>query len=168
MKLYFLAASFFLLVGCGSTAPDETDLGASCTSTSACGPGLSCYAKGDEPSLCTRDCVPGASCGAGFVCSDTDLGTIGDASNVHKSVCVHTCSNAGRGDCGGVWVCNVGKGGNRLCTGGADALAASVRGRPRTRQQRVDRVRRVILHATEDVREVIERVDPTGFAGGHE
>jgi len=32
----------------------------------------------------------------------------------------------------------------------------------------VDRVRLMILHATEDVDEVVERIDPAGLAGGDE
>ena len=45
---------------------------------------------------------------------------------------------------------------------GGSLVAA--RGGPRARQQLVDRARRVILHAREDVGEVVERIDPARLA----
>ena len=110
MKHLSIVVLVALLVACGSTSSGAVSLGGSCSAGSACAAGLSCYAKGDETSLCTRDCDASSPCGAGFVCVETDIGNVGDASHVRKSICAHTCSNAGRGECGGVWTCNVGKG----------------------------------------------------------
>src|SRR4051812_37108879 len=91
-----------LWIGCSGseftpTAPGGQ--GAACSKSTECAMGLRCLQKSpDVESTCSKDCDSSASCGTGFLCVDTDLGT------ERKPVCVTACSM--QSQCVAGWTCN--------------------------------------------------------------